>query len=105
MVGETSVGSPAVGEWSRAMRRQERSAAREVPDSIPSHIHIAGCTRSFEEIAQFLNSVKTLSEGDSDAGIREEDISVAKERLKEEYDTGNIGAPAGYIRYLNSSTL
>ena len=31
MVGETSVGSPAVGEWSRAMRRQERSAAREVP--------------------------------------------------------------------------
>ena len=31
MVGETSVGSPAVEEWSRAMRRQERSAAREVP--------------------------------------------------------------------------
>ena len=31
MVGETSVGSPAVGEWSRAKRRQERSAAREVP--------------------------------------------------------------------------
>ncbi|OCB86111.1 NAD-binding protein [Sanghuangporus baumii] len=75
-------------------------------DNVPSHVRIAGCTRSVEEIAQALN--KSLSQGKKPpetgegmgVALVQEDISEAIKNLKEVYEAGNVGSPASYIRVL-----
>ncbi|KAL5511054.1 hypothetical protein ACEPAH_4269 [Sanghuangporus vaninii] len=75
-------------------------------ENVPSHVRIAGCTRSVEEITQALN--KNLSQGNKppetgegmEIALVQEDISEARKNLKEVYEAGNVGAPASYIRVL-----
>ncbi|KAL5532534.1 hypothetical protein ACEPAF_4308 [Sanghuangporus sanghuang] len=75
-------------------------------DNVPSHVRIAGCTRSVEEIAQALN--KSLSQGKKPpetgegmgVALVQEDISEAIKNLKEVSEAGNVGSPASYIRVL-----
>lgn len=73
-------------------------------DSVPSHVHISGCTRSAGDIAQALSEALSRA-GSTDAGMEtkievvQEDLAEARRNLKEAYDTGDVGAPAGYIRF------
>ncbi|KAI5121372.1 hypothetical protein M0805_001185 [Coniferiporia weirii] len=65
-------------------------------DSVPAHVHIAGCTRSATEMAAALDRHTSPNKGK--CRVMEESVNAAKDKLREAAATGRVGPPAGYIR-------